>query len=208
MTAMPAGPQFSPDGRWWWDGANWQPVQQSARPPGQQHQQGVRPQLQAKGQNGTIVVDEHYVTIKRTGFVARTTVGKGEKRIPLGSITAVQWKKAGIVVGFIQFTIPGGNEVRSRVGSQSWDAGKDENSVTFTVKQQSAFEQIRAGVEASIAERLAQQQVPVQYAAPVAPVAAAPDYMAQLRQLAELRDAGVLSDEEFAAKKADLLARM
>ncbi|KAB2977275.1 SHOCT domain-containing protein [Streptomyces sp. SS1-1] len=30
----------------------------------------------------------------------------------------------------------------------------------------------------------------------------------QLRQLAELRDAGILSDEEFTTKKAEILARM
>ena len=64
--------------------------------------------------------------------LARGTIGKGEKRIPLASITAVQWKPAGpIMSGFIQFTIPGGNEVRSRYGSQTRDAGKDENTVIF-----------------------------------------------------------------------------
>jgi len=35
--------------------------------------------------------------------------------------------------------------------------------------------------------------------------AAAPDPIAQLRELAALRDQGVLSDEEFAAQKAKLL---
>ena len=30
----------------------------------------------------------------------------------------------------------------------------------------------------------------------------------QLRQLAELRDAGILSEEEFTSKKAEILARM
>ncbi|WP_279627303.1 SHOCT domain-containing protein [Streptomyces viridosporus] len=29
-----------------------------------------------------------------------------------------------------------------------------------------------------------------------------------MRQLAELRDAGILSEEEFTAKKAEILARM
>ena len=47
---------------------------------------------------------------------------------------------------------------------------------------------------------------------PSAPaVAAAPakeDVLDQLKKLAELRDAGVLSEEEFSAKKADLLARL
>jgi hypothetical protein len=37
---------------------------------------------------------------------------------------------------------------------------------------------------------------------------AAPDIMGQLRQLGELRDAGVLTTEEFELKKADLLSRL
>ena len=35
-----------------------------------------------------------------------------------------------------------------------------------------------------------------------------PDYVAQLEQLAKLRDNGILSDEEFSMKKADILRRM
>jgi len=35
-----------------------------------------------------------------------------------------------------------------------------------------------------------------------------PDVMEQLRKLGDLRAAGVLTDEEFAAKKADLLGRL
>ena len=37
------------------------------------------------------------------------------------------------------------------------------------------------------------------------PAAAAPDLTAQLQQLAQLHDSGVLSDEEFATAKAKLL---
>ena len=36
--------------------------------------------------------------------------------------------------------------------------------------------------------------------------AAAPDLMGQLQQLAQLKDAGALTDEEYAAAKAKLLA--
>jgi len=36
----------------------------------------------------------------------------------------------------------------------------------------------------------------------------APDLVEQIRSLGELRDAGVLTEEEFSAKKADLLQRM
>jgi predicted Zn-dependent peptidase len=45
-----------------------------------------------------------------------------------------------------------------------------------------------------------------QYAAPPPPPAApADDVYAQLRKLAELKDAGILTEEEFTTKKAQLL---
>lgn len=43
---------------------------------------------------------------------------------------------------------------------------------------------------------------------PVASLPPEPDIHAQLMQLASLRDAGVVTEEEFAAKKAELLSRM
>ncbi len=45
-------------------------------------------------------------------------------------------------------------------------------------------------------------------AAPALPMQPVVDPIQQLKQLGELRDAGVLSDEEFAAKKADILSRL
>lgn len=156
--------------------------------------------MEVKGHTGTVVWDGDFVTIKRTGFNARMSVGKGEKRIPLSSITAVQWKPAGAMVnGFIQFTVGGGNESRSRFGSQTTDAVHDENSVIFSKKQMPAFDELRAAIEQALADR-------GRPAAPVSP--ASPDHLAQLKQLGELRDAGILSDEEFEAKKAEILGRI
>lgn len=124
------------------------------------------------------------------------TIGKGEKRIPVRSISAIQIKPAGAMMnGFISFGVGGGNEKQSRFGSQTMDATKDENSVVFTKKQQGDFEVLRDAVEAAITQGSA-------------PVQAAPDLADQLGKLAALRDAGVLTEEEFSAKKADLLARM
>ena len=54
----------------------------------------------------------------------------------------------------------------------------------------------------------AAQAAAAQYAAPAVPAAPAPaanDMLAQLQQLAALKESGVLSDEEFAAAKAKLL---
>jgi hypothetical protein len=52
----------------------------------------------------------------------------------------------------------------------------------------------------------AQAQQQVQYAQAPAPAAAAePDLTTELTQLAQLHTQGILTDEEFAAKKAQLL---
>jgi hypothetical protein len=51
-------------------------------------------------------------------------------------------------------------------------------------------------------EQYAQQP---QYAEPAAPAPAEPDYTAELEKLAKLRDEGVISAEDFEAKKKQLL---
>lgn len=172
--------------------------------------------MEAKGHNGTIRFDGQYVTIVRSGFLARATIGKGEKRLHVSQITAVQFKPASAMVnGFIQFTVPGGVEQRSRYGSQTSDAARDENSVVFTNRQGPAFEQMRAAIDQAIAAQHApqawQQPMPMppgpQWGPPPAPMPpAAPVSVAdELAKLAALRDQGVLSPEEFEAQKARLL---
>jgi hypothetical protein len=55
----------------------------------------------------------------------------------------------------------------------------------------------------SAQEQPPQQAPPPQAAAPAAP--AAPDTVSQLKDLAELHQGGVLTDEEFAQQKAKIL---
>ncbi|HET6830093.1 MAG TPA: SHOCT domain-containing protein [Solirubrobacterales bacterium] len=56
------------------------------------------------------------------------------------------------------------------------------------------------------AERWAAEAPAQAYAEPApAPAAPAADPIAQLKELGELRDSGVLTDEEFAAQKAKIL---
>jgi hypothetical protein len=54
--------------------------------------------------------------------------------------------------------------------------------------------------------RMADQQAPQQAAPPPAPAPAAPpDDMAQIQQLATMKDQGLLTEEEFQAKKKQIL---
>jgi hypothetical protein len=156
----------------------------------------------AIGVGGYCAFDGQFLTIHHVGALGRMTVGKGVKRVPLVSVSAVQMKPAGPVVsGFIQFTLPGSNERRSEFGKQTFDAAGDENSVVFTRDQEPAFLALRSAVEEAIAAR----HMPI---APTPTAAAAPSVLDQIGQLASLRDAGVLTDAEFHAKKVELLSRL
>lgn len=149
--------------------------------------------------SGFVRFDGDFVHIQHSGALSRMTVGKGSKRIPIHSISAIQLKPAGAIMsGYIQFTMGGAVERRAEFGRQSFDAASDENSIMFTKTEQPFFERFRDAVEQAIA---AQRR-------PAAAPAAAPDLVAQIKGLADLRDAGVLSEDEFQTKKADLLSRM
>ncbi|MGW3511190.1 DUF4429 domain-containing protein [Streptomyces sp. NPDC000994] len=155
--------------------------------------------MYAKGTGGQLRFDGQYVTFEHKGFLARATTGKGEKRLHISQISAVQWKPAGMVVnGFIQFTIPGGNEVRSSFGSQTFSAVEDENSVVFNRNQQPAFEAMRAAIDEAIARQHAAPQ-------PAAAPAAGASVAEQLTQLGALVQQGLMSREEFEQAKARLL---
>lgn len=153
--------------------------------------------MEVKGYNGVISFDGKFITITRKGFLARATIGKGEKRLPLSSVSAVQWKPAGVFMnGYIEFTIGGGNENRSRFGQATADATRNENAVIFTRAQMPDFSEFRSQIEEAIGAHHAKSGMPD--SAPTA----------LLEQLADLHKKGILTDEEYRKKKASLLERI
>ncbi|OUD03331.1 DUF4429 domain-containing protein [Streptomyces swartbergensis] len=156
--------------------------------------------LEAKGHNGQVQFDGQTVTITRKGILGRLSVGKGEKRFHISQISSVQWKPAGpFVNGFIAFSAAGGNERRSKFGSQTSSAVNDENSVLFVRgKQQAAFEELRAAIETAIATHHGPGPSAAQ------PTASTAD---ELAKLASLRDQGVISDDEFQQQKQRILGQ-
>ncbi|MBG0739046.1 SHOCT domain-containing protein [Paeniglutamicibacter antarcticus] len=153
----------------------------------------------AVGVGGYCAFDGRFVTLQNVGILGRLTIGKGVKRIAVGAITAVQIKPAGpIVNGFIQFTLPGGIEMKSSFMSQTSDAAGDENSMIFVKSHEPAFLAFRDAVEDAIVAR--------SRPTPIAP--AEDDVMTSLAKLGQLKEHGILTQEEFDTKKAELLGRI
>jgi hypothetical protein len=221
MTDQPTDPYRHWDGQKWlrWDGSAWVPEEaaaaavpapptalEPANSPGEvprwaaqeaasgPHESGT---LFAKGHNGQITISGDWMTIGRKGF-GRVGHSKGDRRIPLATITAVQVRPAGAIAnGFLRVTIPGSPDRRGGLN----DATNDENAVIFTKKHAAEFAAVQTYIETYISNRMAAANRPQQVIQQMAPDAAD-----QIRKLASLRDDGILTEEEFQAKKAALLA--
>ncbi|BAU27591.1 uncharacterized protein DUF4429 [Aneurinibacillus soli] len=148
--------------------------------------------MEALGVNGQIEVTQNKVIIKRKGMLAKMTQGlKGDKEILIKQITSIQFKAPGTFTnGYMQFAFSGGSENKGGL----FDATKDENTVMFNKKQQPDFEKIKALIEEKMEEATTA-------ATPSAPI----DTAEQIKKFAELRDAGILTEEEFQTKKKQLL---
>lgn len=147
--------------------------------------------IAATGAGGRMTFNGREVTITRKGVSAFLIHGTaGEKSIAISSINAVQLRGVGGGLrGYLQLTVTGGVEKRGG----AFNAAKDENSVLFDKADQPAFERLAEAIKAAIHD--------VRRPTVVNAVSEADE----LAKLAELRDKGVLSDEEFAAKKAKIL---
>jgi hypothetical protein len=107
---------------------------------------------------------------------------------------------------------PGLIGVAAVAGTAAYVGNKSANKSAQAQANEQAQNQQLAELEAqnaALAQQMAAQQAPAPVAVPAAPVAApaSPGIdMEQLKQLGELHTAGVLSDEEFSAAKAKVLA--
>jgi predicted small secreted protein len=146
----------------------------------------------AKTTGSFVALDGNTVVIRHTGFVNQISRGgmQGEKRIPVKSILSVQFKKAtDIAGGYIQFETAGGSKTAARGGL--FEAAGDENSVIFSKTEMPAFEAFRDKIDQLISTG----------DSPVSQISQADE----LSKFAKLRDEGVISEDEFAQKKKQIL---
>lgn len=219
--SAPAGWHLQDDGRErFWDGSQWS--DQFRTPPGateQPSEGGLRPDIAAakskmrvkfgggreikrlvthlwEGEEVRWMTTGYYgkgnglivLTDRRLLFVMDGVMSKQTEDFPLDKISSVQWN-SGLAMGTI-IVFASGN--KAEIKNVQKDDGKQ---ITDLIRAR-----LSGGPDA-----LASPQVATQ---PAVTVPTAVDPIAQLRQLGELRDAGILTEDEFASKKAEILARM
>ena len=80
------------------------------------------------GVGDILLIYDNRVTIRRKGVSNFVIMGlKGDKTIYIADMTSVQIKQGGFTAGYLQFSLPGGNESRGGV----IDAMGDENTIAF-----------------------------------------------------------------------------
>ncbi len=153
--------------------------------------------MRADGIGGQLELLQNAVRIRREGAFAKMSHGlKGDKEIRIHQISSIQFKQAGFTNGYIQFSFSGGKENKDGIR----DATKDENTVMFAGTHASEFEAIKNAIEQRMDE--------IHSGAHAVPQPQQTDVVEQIEGLARLRDRGILSEQEFQAKKQDLLSRL
>jgi hypothetical protein len=144
--------------------------------------------LTAKGTDGQVTFDGTTLSITRGGFVgAFTKGGRGDMRLALSQITGVDLKTPGLTAG--RFTVIAAGAVARGPGVRGHRT--DMLTVIFQRWSVDEFTAIRDAVLARLANP---------------GTSAGATVAGQLRQLAELHRAGALTDGEYTAAKARLLA--
>lgn len=146
--------------------------------------------MELKGVNGQMELYNDKIIIKRKGLLSKMTQGftKGDKSIYIRQISGIDFKPGGTFInGYLQFSMAGGNE---GVGG-AFQAGGDENTVMFTKKENDKAITIKEKIEEL--QGVTNSKVE------------APSDANELRKFKELMDDGIISEEEFEAKKKQVL---
>lgn len=141
------------------------------------------------GVGDILCVYEDRVVIQHKGVLNFFTMGmKGDKTLYYADITSVQFKKPGLLSGYIQFSLPGGKEDTGGLSS----AFQDENTITLSGNAAEAEKVVNY-----INQRLREVKTNK--------VQATFSSADELRKFKELLDMGIISQQEFDAKKKQII---
>ncbi len=139
------------------------------------------------------VYEDHCVLTAKKNAVSLLITNKffaGDKKFYYSDLTSVQFRDPGMITdGYMEFEYPG-----SRSGNSS-GAYSSENAIAFSKKDSDKMKEIFNYIDGKIREYKNKGNVTVQQLSPAD----------ELKKFKELLDAGILTQEEFDAKKKELI---
>ena len=133
-----------------------------------------------------------FATTPCAGSLLTGNASDGEKTIYYTDVISVQFKKCGYQLGYLQL------ETASNTMNNNSNNFFNENSFTFDYILDVFMEEVQNFVKQKVDEAKKQKNAPVM-------VASATSNADELKKFKELLDLGVISQEEFDAKKKQLL---
>ena len=156
----------------------------------------VKPVYDLKGARGRrmkVYEDKCIITtVAGVGSFITGNVSDGEKTIYFSDVLSVQFKRSNLQLGYLQL------ETASATMNNKGDNFFNENSFTFDADLDGIMEEVQNFVKQKVDEAKKQKNAPVM-------VASATSNADELKKFKELLDLGVISQEEFDAKKKQLL---
>ena len=139
------------------------------------------------------VYEDHCVLTAKKNAVSLLITNKffaGDKKFYYSDLTSVQFRDPGMITdGYMEFEYPG-----SRSGNSS-GAYSSENAIAFTKKDLEKMKEIYNYVDGKIREYKNKGNGTVQQLSPAD----------ELKKFKDLLDAGIITQDEFDAKKKELL---
>lgn len=147
--------------------------------------------IKIKGVSEDMEIFENKIVITPRGVMGFLVKGmKGSKEIPFKSITAIQFKEAGLMFsGYMQFTLPGGNESKGGL----FAAASDENTFMFIKDVNDEMKKAKIFIQDKIDNHGKVSHTPSSSMAD------------ELIKLKSLKDSGAITDEEFNEMKSKVM---
>ncbi len=146
-------------------------------------------------------------TTRRVSHRRRRTRRRRRRRVIIGGMAVI-----GIGYGVYKLTQKDVDQIEQYTGEpvedlseEQMDAAMDQLGIQDQEVTDADVAQLDAGTQSAPAQAPAAQSAP-QAAAPAQPAPPAePDYLAELQRLADFKDQGIITEEEFETKKKQLL---
>lgn len=161
--------------------------------------------MEFKGLNGKIKVGDNHLTLSRATFGGFMSQGgsSGERMYFYKDINGIEYKRPTIMAnGYIKIIVAGTTETNAKVGifGTSKDSIKDQN--TLALRAFSSNEGDEADkLYTKIMEKISQSKNQASTSQPQATYSK----MDELKKLGELKNSGILTEEEFQKEKERIL---